>query len=268
MSYDPTDRLPPFPERSTDVEPGFERFESFLMVDRLKSDYLFGIPLKSALTQETIQDETLTRFIVRATSLVEHELKINITPVKYEDRYDYNLWDYQKYNYIQLNHWPVLQIESVKGKYPNAIDFIQYPKEWISLYGEFGMFQLTPTNGNITQFFLTNDATYIPLLLGSRAQWPQLWQVTYVAGFENDKIPACINDLIGTAAALDALNTLAPVLFPYTGYGIGLDGVSQSIATMGPQWLAARIAELKEKYAHLLDAARSYYNKRILVSAI
>lgn len=266
--YDPTNRMPSFPERAVDVEPGMDRYESLLNAERLKSDYLFGIPLTSALTHETISNDTLQRFVTRAISLVEHELKINITPVKYEDRYDYNLWDYSKYNYIQLNHWPVLQVESVKGKYPNSVDFIQYPSSWVSIYGEFGMFQLTPTQGAITQFFLTNDATYLPLLLGSRAQWPQLWQITYVSGFDNDKIPAMINDIIGTMAALDALTTLAPVIFPYQGYGIGIDGVSQSISTAGPQWLQMRITDLKEKYDHLLNAARSYYNKRILVSAL
>lgn len=268
MSFDPTPKLPPFPERSIDVEPGFERFEAMIDVERLKSDFLFGIPLKSTLTGETIKDETLNRYIIRGVSIVEHDLKINISPVKYQDRYDYNLWDFQQYNYIQLNHWPVLQIESIKGKYPNSVDFIQYPSEWISCYNEFGLLQLTPTNGQITQFFITNDAAYLPLILGSRARWPQLWQVTYTSGFDNDKIPALINDIIGTAAAIDALNALAPVLFPYMGYGIGIDGVSQSISAAGPTWLQARIMDLKEKYEKMIDIAKRYYNKRIMVSAI
>lgn len=268
MSFDPTPTLPAFPERAKDVEPGFERFEPLVTVAVLKSDYLFGIPLKSALTNETIKDETLLNFITRAVSSVEHELKINVSPVLYEDRYDYNLWDYQKYNYIQLNHWPVIRVEAMKGKYPNSIDFIQFPQEWISLYNEFGLLQLTPTNGQITQFFLTNDATYLPLLLGSRSQWPQLWQITYLSGFEQDKIPAMINDLVGVKAAIMALTMLAPVIFPYTGYGLGIDGTSQSVSTMGPQWLAMRIDELKQRYEEIKDAAKRYYNKAFLVTAI
>lgn len=268
MSFDPTPEIPPFPERAIGVEPSFERYETLMDAERLKSDYLFGIPLKSALTNETITDETLQRFVVRATSLIEHDLKINITPVVYEERHDYRLVDYTHYSYTQLNHWPVQQVISWKAKYPNATDFLQYPTEWISVYGEFGMCQLTPTNGSLTQFMITNDASYIPLLLGSRASWPQLWQITYLAGYANDRIPACINDLIGTAAALDALQVLAPVIFPYSGYGLGIDGVSQSISTGGPQWLQGRLQALAEKYQHLLDVAKSYYNKRILISAI
>ena len=268
MSFDPTPKLPPFPERSVDVEPGFERYEPLMTADVLKSDYLFGIPLKSSLTGDEIKDSTLGRYIVRAISTIEHSLKINITPVKYQDRYDYNLWDYQKYNFIQLNHWPIIQVESVKGKYPNAIDFIQFPSEWITCYNEFGMFQLTPTNGQITQFFMTGDATYIPLILGSRASWPQLWQITYVSGFENEKIPALINDLIGIKAALDALTALSPIIFPYNSYGLGIDGTSQSVGTGGPQWLALRIEEMQQRYNEMLEIAKRYYNKSILITAI
>lgn len=270
MAFPPNPAIPPFPERAdvNGVEPGMLRYESYPTPEDLRNDCLFGIPLKSQLTGQTMSDKVLKKYITRAVSLIEMELKINVTPVKYVDRYDYNLWDYQKYNFIQLNHWPVIQIESVKGKYPNAVDFIQFPQEWVSLYSEFGMLQLTPTNGAITQFFLTNDATYLPLLLGSRAQWPQLWQVTYTSGFKNDRIPAMIVNLICQNAALQALRVLNPVLFPYTSYGIGIDGTSQSVGGPGPQLFSERIQEIKEDYEKLMDVAKRYFNKRILISAI
>jgi hypothetical protein len=270
MSFDPTPELPPFPERSVDLDEGFKRFQPLVTPQNMRDQYLFGIPLKSNFSgaPQEMTDETITAFIVRAVSMVEHELKINISPVKYQDRYDYNLWDYQKYNYIQLNHWPVLQVESVKGKYPNAVDFIQYPSEWISLYGEFGMLQLTPTNGQISQFFLTNDATYIPLLLGSRAQWPQLWQITYTSGFATDKIPAIINDLIGTWAACQILSVVGPVIFPFTNYGIGIDGTSQSVGLPGPMWLQQRMGEMTAQYEKLMAVAKHYYNKSLLLGVL
>ena len=268
QNFDPTPKLPPFPERSVSVEKGLTRFETLVTPDLLKADFLFGIPLKSNLTKQELSNDTLRRYIIRAVSRLETELKINISPVKYTDRYDYNLWDYQKYNFIQINHWPILQVESFRGKYPNAVDFIQFPQEWLSVYNEFGMFQLTPTNGAITQFFLTNDATYLPLLLGSRAQWPQLWEITYTSGFENDKIPAMINNLIAQNAALQALRILNPILFPYTSYGIGIDGTSQSVGGPGPQLFTERINEIKEDYAELMSIAKSYWNRRLLMSAL
>lgn len=267
MSFDPTDKIAPFPPRATDVEPGFERFEPLLTVDVLKDDYLFGIPLKSALTNQEIGKETLKRYIVRAISSIEHELRINISPVKYTERYDYNLWDYQKYNFLQLNHWPVLQIESFKGKFPNATDFLQYPNEWISLYNETGIFQLVPTNGQITQFFLSN-AGYMPLLLGARAQHPQLWEVVYTAGFDHDKIPALINDLIGIRASLDALTALGPIIFPYGSYSVSIDGTGQGVGTPGPQYLMSRVQELQERYMKQLDVAKRHYSQSLNISVL
>jgi len=269
-SFIPVDKIASFPERAQGnaLESGLTRFESLITPDIMRQDYLFGLKLESALTNQAISDETLQRYINRAISNVEIELKINVNPVKYTDRYDYNLWDYQKYNYIQLNHWPVVQIESIKAKYPNAVDFIQFPSDWISLYNEFGLLQLTPTNGNITQFFLTNDATYIPLILGSRSNWPQLWQVTYTSGFINDRLPAVINNLIAQNATLQILRLLNPVLFPFNSYGISLDGVSQSVGGPGPQLLTERINETKEEYAKLMNDAKRYWNKNILISSL
>ncbi len=268
MSFEPTPKLPPFPERSVDVEAGWQRYEPLVSPQDLKEQFLFGIPLKSSLNNEELSDKTLKSFITRAVSYAEHKIKIPISPVKFQDRYDYNLWDYQKYNYLQLNHWPVIQIESVKGKYPNAVDFITFPMEWISLYNETGVFQLTPTNGQITQFFLTNDATYIPLLLGSRAQWPQLWQITYVAGFELDKIPAIVNEYIGLVASIKIMELLTSVIFPYGSYGIGIDGTSQSVSTPGPALLENRIAQANERAMDLMDTIKRYYNRQLLLTAI
>lgn len=270
MSFDATPKLPSFPERAVDLEPGFDRFQTLITPKDLKEQYLFGIPLKSLLDPSAgeMSNKALKAFIARAVSEAEHRLRINISPVKYQDRYDYDLWDYQKYNFIQLNHWPVLQVESVKAKYPNAVDFIQYPAEWISIYGEFGLLQLTPTQGQLTQFFLTNDATYIPLLLGSRLKWPQLWQVTYVSGFEKDRIPAVVNDYIAHLASLRILEIVAPLLFPYASYGIGIDGVSQSIGTGGPVWMAQRIESLKQKSEELFDTIKRYYNHSLIMTVL
>jgi hypothetical protein len=268
MSFDPTNKIAPFPERAVDLESGFARYEPLVTPQKLKDQYLFGIPLKSKLTGQELSDDTLKDFITRAVSEAEHTLRISISPVKYQDRYDYILKDYLEFNYIQLNHWPVLQIESFKAKFPNAVDFIQYPKEWISLYGEAGVFQITPTTGMLTTFFLTNDASYIPLLLGGRMNWPQLFEITYVCGFELDKLPALINELIGTIAMVKALELLTSVIFPVLSYSIGIDGVSQGVVTPGPQFFSERIARAEEKVLKLTDIIKRYYNKAFQVTSI
>ena len=147
--FKPSEVINPFPPRG-EVEPGFARLEQLITPQKLRDQYLFGIPLKSTITSQEMSDDTLKDFIIRAVSRVEHEVKIPISPVKFVDKVDYNVWDYSHFNFIQLDHWPVLQIESFKAKFPHTPnDFIQYPEEWFSVYNEFGIFQLTPTSGSI-----------------------------------------------------------------------------------------------------------------------
>lgn len=268
MTYDPTNKIPPFPTRAKDLEPAFQRFDTLVTPQRLKDEYLFGIPLKSRLTGQEMKDETLKSFIVRAISIVEHDTRISVSPVEYQERFDYTIKDYYSYNFIQLNHWPVLQVVSFKAKFPNSIDFIQYPNDWVAVYNESGTFQITPTTGFLTTFFLTNDATYIPLVLNARAEWPQLWELTYTAGFDNDKLPAIVNDLIGHIAALRAMELMSSVLFPYMGYGLGIDGASQSISTAGPQFFSERIASSKETILDLTDKVKRYYNRKLLLGVL
>jgi len=267
VSFDPTPVVKPFPPRAVDQEPGFTRLEPIIDADKLKRQFLFGLRLKSTMTNEEMTSEDLKDYITRAISRVEHEARISISPVKFEDFLDYNLWDYQKWNFLQLNHWPILQVESVRAQYPHTSQFIEFPTEWVSVQNETGMFQMVPKSGSFSQFLITRDASLLPLILGGRSRWPQLWHVTYVAGFELDKIPALLNELIGTYAALSVLEQLDSILF-FGSYGIGIDGVSQSVGLPGPGWLQARMVALNEKAAKLLDSIKRYYNHSIMISSI
>ncbi len=269
MSFDPTTIVKPFPPRADvgGLEPGFTRLESLVDPVKLRRQYLFGMKLKSTITNQELSDDDLKDFITRAISRIEHEARIAISPVKYLERFDYNIWDYTKFNWIQLNHWPVLQIESVMAKYPNTEAFIQYPAEWISCYNETGTFQMVPTQGAITQFLITNDASLLPLVLGGRANWPQLWQVAYTSGFEQDKTPAFINDLIGLYATIPILEMLNSITF-LGSYGIGIDGVSQSVSLPGPGWLDGRINQLNERAAASLDTIKRFYNNKLIVGVL
>lgn len=270
MSFDPTAPVKPFPPRAVDpqgLEPGFTRLEPLITVQGLQDTYLFGIPLASVLTRAKMKTEAIQTFITRAISKAEHVVKIPISPVKFQEFHDYNLFDYQKWDFVQLNHWPILQVESFRGQYPFTDQFIEFPTDWISCYNEFGYIQLVPKNGSFSQFLITRDASLLPLILGGRMRWPQLWEITYTAGFEQDKIPGIINDLIGTYAAIEVLRLVNRVLF-VGSHGISIDGVSQSMGLPSPGWLAGEIKSMEEKAKELADTIKRFYNKQILISAI
>jgi hypothetical protein len=214
-----------------------------------------------------MQDVDIEDFILRAISRVEHECKIPITPVLFTEPKDYSVWDYKQYNFIQLNNFPILQIQSFNARYPHTSGLVQYPTEWLAVYNESGQLRMRPTNGSISQFLITNDASLLPLVLGGRADWPQLFEVIYTAGFEPDKIPAIVNELIGIYAALTVLEMMNVVAF-IGSYSLNIDGVGQSVSLPSVNWLAARIQGLNEKAAQLTTTIRSAYNRNILVSSL
>jgi len=267
MSFDPTPVIKPFPPRAIDVEPGFVRLESLVTPKELRETYLFGLPLQSVLTRAKMDDPALQKFITRAVSRVEHEARIQVSPVKFTDRHDYNIFDYQKWNFIQLNHWPILQVESFRGEFPFTDDFIEFPTDWVSCQNETGIIQMVPKHGTFSQFLITRDASLLPLILGGRAKWPQLWAVTYTAGFELDKIPAVVNELVATFATIEVLRILNRVLF-IGSHSIGIDGVSQSTSLPSPGWLSNDIKDMDTKAKELTDRIKRFYNHQILVSSI
>lgn len=267
---DPSQPVSPFPPRavSTGLEPGFKRYLPLVDPKVLREQYLFGLPLRSNMDGSEMDDDDLIQHIIRAISHIEHELKIFISPIEAEEPFDYNINDYTRYNFIQTRQYPILQVINIKGKFPNSHDFLVFPSEWYVIDSEWGGIRLAPTNGAITQFFLTNEASYLPLILGSRSDWPHLWTVHYLTGFWPDKIPALINDLIAIQASIQILSMLGPVMFPYSSYGIGLDGVSQSVSTAGVQQLAARLTDLQTQYQQKMDIAKGYYLKKLVCGVL
>ena len=107
-----------------------------------------------------------------------------------------------------------------------------------------------------------------PIRLFSADNYPQFFACTYRTGFEVDQIPYAITQLIEVTAAIKILSLLSPVIFPYNSYSIGLDGVSQSVSTPGPQWFAARLQQLSQERDKLLDSVKSFYNLGFSMSVL
>lgn len=84
-------------------------------------------------------------------------------------------------------------------------------------------------------------------------------RITYVAGFDNNKVPSSIVSLIENMAAYQMLSIMGPVLFPHNSVGISIDGVSQSTSTMGPQFLSKRLDDLDKTIQAQKQAVKGYY---------
>lgn len=120
-----------------DASGRFQRYMSLPTPQDLKARSLFGVPLKSQLTGETISDDTIKHYIDGAISELEHELDIYITPVTFEEKHDYMRHEFNwNYNYLKLNHPNVITVEEVQLSFSNDqtnLGFVQFPMEHVHL---------------------------------------------------------------------------------------------------------------------------------------
>jgi hypothetical protein len=253
-------------------EPGSKRTEPLLTVDRFKAEYLFGIPLKSALTGEVITDVTLKNFIAKGVSDAETALRIPITPVRKVERFDFERADDLQLSTRRVSFYPVLKVEEFAALWPGRSDadpnnsqVITYPTEWVVFEGDTGLFRIVPVSGS----FVNADSTFInsigfkSVFLAGIKAWPSMWRMTYLAGFDFDRVPVIINDFIGICAAIKFLSLMGPVIFPAASYSIGFNGMSQSVATPGPAYLAQRLQELEQQKEMLTQQLKTHFGSDI-----
>lgn len=271
-----TDKQMYFPLRSTEqLEPSVTRYCPIPTAAQVKTNKLFGIPLVSNLTGEELQDEAIDFYIKTAISEIEHSLDLYITPVKFYERYDYDRHSFSwNYNYLKLDHRPILEISKVELSFSNdaAVDgFVQFPLEFVHTMPQEGVMQLVPAFGTSLSGFLLSafsGVQYHSLHHTGLNHFPGGVRIEYTAGFCHDKIPAIIAELIEIKAAMNILSLLGPVLFPNNSVSIGIDGTSQSTSGPGPNFFANRLQQLKDLEDKTMDAVQNYYHRKFQIDFI
>jgi hypothetical protein len=271
ISKTPEDTV--FPLRSVDdLGTSVARYSTIPTAQDVKNRYLFGIPLTSALTGQTLSDDAINYYISAAISELEHILDMYITPVKFTEKHDYNRSDFTwNYNFMKLDHKPILQVEKFELSFtnnPQVPGFIDFPLEYVHVMSQEGTVQLVPAFGTAMSGFLLSafsGTQFHALQSVAMSGFPGGIRVTYTAGFQQDKIPVIITQLIGIMAALYVLYLLGPILFPHNSVSVSIDSVSQSTGTMGPKFFLDFIAQLDKERERLLEAVKSYYQKNFLI---
>ena len=266
-----TDRQGLFPiwaKDGEDISGKFKRYDSLPNPENLKKRALFGIPLKSALTGQEIEDETIEHYISAAISEIEHELDLYITPVTFEEKHDYQRHEFTwNYNYLKLNHPNVISVEKVELTFSNNeenLGFVQFPLEHVHVMPQEGVIQLVPAFGTSLSGFLLSafsGTQFHALRAIGLTTFPGGVRVKYTSGFEEDKVPTAVVELIENMAAWKLLSFIGPLIFPHTSVGVSMDGVSQSVGTPGPQFLVNRIKDLGEIIEKQKAAIKGYYQR-------
>jgi hypothetical protein len=104
----------------------------------------------------------------------------------------------------------------------------------VRLTKEHGQIQLVPTQGTLSQVILGRGGSYLPLMFAGMGYLPQLFRISYTAGFEDGKIPMDLVDAVSKLAAVNVLSQLGQTIFPpgVTSVSSSIDGLSQSVGIM------------------------------------
>lgn len=216
---------------------GHTQAEPLINIKRLKQEFLFGVVAVDNDGND-LPDSVYHAHINNAVSIVEHLLDIAITPRTYTEEKDYYMTDYFQWGYMQLNNYPLLDVESMEVVYlhdenndPEVV--LEIPRNWIRVDKETGILRLLPNNKFPSRLAVDSQAAFFPELFRRNGQVPNLWRITYKYGFEEGKVPVLINLAIGLLASLFVLHIAGDLVIGagIANSSISLDGLSQSIGT-------------------------------------
>jgi hypothetical protein len=278
MSITKTPTVAVFPSWNIAQDADMDRYLPLPDVETMKRRSLFGIPLRSFLTGQTVDDQTISDYIAQSISEIEHTLDLYITPVQFAERQDYSReMQFWSFGYTKMNHSPILNVNKYQLTFnngigiPGSLPLVDVPLEFVHVQPQEGTVQLVPAQGVTISGFIVSIYSglgYHAFNSQAITNWPGALYIEYTAGFEKDKVPALLVSLIENLAAYKFLSSMGPVLFPYNSTSIGIDGTSQSVGTLGPNFLATRLADLEKIIQTQTEAAKGYYQKRFLIDYI
>lgn len=236
---------------------------NLITTQQLKDAYLAGVKLVDN-TGTPLPDALFTTAISAAVSWFEMKTKIHLTPTVIEDEpHDYHADEYQRFMWLQVFHFPLVSVQSIQAIYPTGQQIMSFPLNWIKSLSKAGQIQLVPTAGSLSQILVGQGSQVLPLLSGRMSYLPNLFQISYTAGFKDSQIPDAVNDAIGLRAAIQVLNTAGRIVIEpgIQSKSVSIDGLSQSTAAMVGQFgpYSGSINEYQRRLDDLVDTITQEY---------
>jgi hypothetical protein len=240
---------------------GFEgaqkRYQSFPTPTDAFNRAMIGLPRVFPLTKEPITQDLIVPYLESAVTEIELSLNMCLTPTEHFQSFDYIDGMFERnFTGMNLQQWPATCITRMSLKYPHTTTphpYQQYtiPPNWLSLYrnklnviAAFGAISVTTDASNVE----SGGGVFSYVTGFGRGPYqPNMIEVVYTAGWENDKLPSVVWDLIVTLTALRFLQDIAYMLFPYSSTSVTVDSVTQS-ASIPNAILAPRLAALQDQY--------------------
>ena len=239
---------------------------SILTVDELKARYFFGVNLTNDIG-ETLGDGVFQHYIIAAIRMLERWIDVPILPTRYAERHDYYRQDQASYSFFPLDYYPVISVEKFAVKYENTQSLVEYPTSWLRVDNDAGHVQLVPGSGNLSEVLIGQSGNlFLSTYYLGRTFFPQLYELTYTAGFEEGKVPRDILEIIGMLAALGPFNIFGDLIAGagIANFSLSMDGLSQSIGTTSSATNAgygSRILQYEKQIKAQVPRLRAFYKR-------
>lgn len=196
----------------------------------LRDNYLFGIPLED-LYGNKMKESMLEHYIRSAIQFAQRTFVINIEPVEVVDEvHDYYSGDFLQWGFMQLHKKPIMEVTEMSMYFGDRKMF-DIPIDWVRHYDVAGQVQLFPVTGSSGSLILTQNGSFMPLMVGMYPNAPGIWRISYKAGMAD--VPEDLVEYIMKRASIGILQVWGDLII---GAGIAnqtvsIDGLSQSIGT-------------------------------------
>lgn len=202
----------------------------------LRENYLFGIPLEDMYGNK-MKEGMLQHYIRSAIQQTQRMLQIIIEPEEIIDEvHDYYSGDFNSWSFMQLFKRPIMEVTDLSMFFGGRKMF-DIPKDWVRAHSLSGQIQLFPVTGSSGSIILTQNGSFMPLMVGMYSNAPGIWRVSYKVGMED--VPEDLVEYIMKRASVGILQVWGDLIIGagIANQTISLDGLSQSIGTtQSPQF--------------------------------
>lgn len=238
----------------------------------LMSLYFYGINIQAKDGTE-LNKNTIDHYIKSAQKLIENYLQIKLFPTLIQENIGYYRDDYYGKFPIFQTKYPVNSAYTVIGLL-NTTNQIIYPKEWIKTHtddpdNDYPKFITLIPTGSATSVNGSVDVILSGVMTNLGLQrWkhiPEYWFVQYLTGYNYNKLPLDVVDVIGKFASIGIFNILGDIALgqaALASYSLSIDGLSQSVSTTNSATNAAfgaRIINYQKEIKETLNKIKLKY---------
>lgn len=235
-----------------------------LSVSEMWSLYLYGISIKGG-NGSTFSDDAIRMYIQAAQKEIENYFNLLFVKQLIEvETTSYYHTDYWTHFPIIQTEYPVREPMALIGMLAKMEQII-YPWGWLFCERDqkgIGKrrISIVPTGASTTQVNAEVILTGISSQIGMQRflNIPDYWNVQYITGFDIDKLPLDLFDLVGKLASLGPLNIAGDLILGagIASMSLSIDGLNQSIGTTSSAENSGYSARIKQYTKEIQDTVK------------